>query len=74
LAKPNEANAATWRNSSSAFSSLIPGWRSAPSTNRAWSFSISRDERHVPIARRKPSLSAAENPATSIAIRMTCSW
>ena len=45
-----------------------------PSTNRAWSFSISRLERHVPIARRKPSDSAGEKPATSMAICITCSW
>ena len=45
-----------------------------PSTNRAWSFSISRVERQVPMARRKPSESAALKPATSMAIFITCSW
>ena len=45
-----------------------------PSTNRAWSFSISRVERQVPMARRKPSDSAALKPATSMAIFITCSW
>ena len=33
-----------------------------PSTNCAWSFSISRLERHVPIARRNPSDSAGVKP------------
>jgi hypothetical protein len=45
-----------------------------PSTKRACSFSISRLERQVPIARRKPSDSAALKPATSMAIFITCSW
>ena len=45
-----------------------------PVTNRAWSFSISLRERQVPMARRKPSESAAEKPATSMAIFITCSW
>ena len=35
---------------------------------------LARLERHVPIARRKPSDSAGVNPATSMAMRMTCSW
>ena len=74
LANPKLANAATWRNSSSAISSVMPGWRRQPSKNCRWSFSISRFERHVPIARRNPSDSAAVKPPTSMAIRMTCSW
>ena len=52
----------------------MPGWRMQPSKNWRWSFSISRLDRHVPIARRKPSDSAAEKPPTSMAIRITCSW
>ena len=74
LAKPKLAKAETWRKSSSAISSVMPGWRMQPSWNCWWSFSISRFERHVPIARRNPSEAAGENPATSIAIRITCSW
>ena len=46
----------------------------SPRRTARWSFSISRLERHVPIARRNPSDSAGENPATSMAMRMTCSW
>ena len=45
-----------------------------PSTNWAWSFSISPFERQVPIARRNPSEPAGVKPATSIAIFITCSW
>jgi hypothetical protein len=45
-----------------------------PVENCLWSFSISLLERHVPIARRKPSDSAGVKPPTSIAMRMTCSW
>jgi hypothetical protein len=55
-------------------SGVIPGWRRQPSKNCWWSFSISRLERQVPIARRKPSDSAGVNPPTSMAMRMICSW
>ena len=53
---------------------LHPGLAHAALDEPAWSFSISRLERHVPIARRNPSDSAGVNPATSMAMRMTCSW
>ena len=74
LLKPKLANPATFVNSSSACSGVRPLTVMQPVTNRAWSFSISLRERQVPMARRKPSESAAEKPATSMAIFITCSW
>ena len=45
-----------------------------PSKNRPRSRSIFSVERLEPIARRSSSASPAENPATSTAICMSCSW
>jgi hypothetical protein len=45
-----------------------------PSKNRPRSFSIFSVERLAPMARRSSSASPAENPATSTATCMSCSW
>ena len=67
------ANAFIFTNSSSAMSPVIP--RSAiPSYSRSRSRSIRAAERFEPIAWRSSSDSAGVNPATSMAICISCSW